>query len=231
MKTIGLIAGMSWQSSVEYYRIINETVRAGLGGLHSARCVMVSVDHAEIQALQRQGRWADVADRMAAAAQSLAGAGAEFLVICTNTVHKVAEEVEARIPIPLLHIADAAAEQIQARGLKTVGLLGTKVTMEDDFYRARLAGKHGLEVVVPSAPEREIVHRVIFEELCLGQFRGASRQRYVEIMAGLAERGAEGIILGCTEIGLLVGPEDSPLPLFDTTRIHAVAAAEYALSP
>ena len=230
MKTIGLIGGMSWESSIEYYRITNETVRAKLGGLHSAKCIMYSVDFAEIEALQHQARWEEATELMIAAAQSVEKGGADFVVICTNTMHKLADEVQRHIQIPILHIADATAEKIQAQGLKTVGLLGTKFTMEEDFYKGRLTQKYGLEVMIPIAEERELVHRVIFDELCLGKVKQSSKAQYVSIMERLANDGAEGIILGCTEIGLLVQQEDSPVPLFDTTTIHALAAVERALA-
>lgn len=230
MKTIGLIGGMSWESSIEYYRITNETVRAKLGGLHSAKCIMYSVDFAEIEALQHQARWEEATELMIAAAQSVEKGGADFVVICTNTMHKLADEVQQHIQIPILHIADATAEKIQAQGLKTVGLLGTKFTMEEDFYKGRLTQKYGLEVMIPIAEERELVHRVVFDELCLGKVKQSSKAQYVSIMERLANDGAEGIILGCTEIGLLVQQEDSPVPLFDTTTIHAVAAVERALA-
>jgi aspartate racemase len=230
MKTIGLIGGMSWESSIEYYRITNETVRAKLGGLHSAKSIMYSVDFAEIEALQHQARWEEATELMIAAAQSVEKGGADFVVICTNTMHKLADEVQRHIQIPILHIADATAEKIQAQGLKTVGLLGTKFTMEEDFYKGRLTQKYGLEVMIPIAEERELVHRVIFDELCLGKVKQSSKAQYVSIMERLANDGAEGIILGCTEIGLLVQQEDSPVPLFDTTIIHALAAVERALA-
>jgi len=229
MKTIGLIGGMSWESSIEYYRIVNEDVKAKLGGLHSARCVMYSVDFAEIEPLQHEGKWAEAADRMIAAAKHVERGGADFLVICTNTMHKTADEVQKHIRIPILHIADATAQEIRARGLSTVGLLGTNFTMEQDFYRGRLADKHGLEVLIPSEEDRQIVHRVIYDELCVGEIRRASKEDYVRIMEGLVQRGAEGIIFGCTEIGLLVSGDDSRVPTFDTTRIHATAAVDYAL--
>lgn len=229
MKTIGLIGGMSWESSIEYYRIINETVRAKLGGLHSAKSIMYSVDFAEIEALQHQGKWDEATAMMIAAAKSVEDGGADFVIICTNTMHMMADDVQKHIHIPLLHIADATAERIKAQGLRKVGLLGTKFTMEEDFYRGRLIKKHGLEVLIPTEEEREIVHRVIFDELCVGEIRGSSREQYVGIMDHLVRDGAEGIILGCTEISLLVGDEDSQVPLFDTTQIHAVAAVEYAL--
>jgi len=230
MKTIGLIGGMSWESSIEYYRIINETVKAKLGGLHSAQSLMYSVDFAQIEALQHQGRWDEATEMMIDAARRLERGGADFVVICTNTMHRVADQVQAQIQIPLLHIADATAASIRSQGLKRIGLLGTRFTMEEEFYKGRLVDKHGLDVIIPDDEEREIVHRVIFDELVLGQIKPASREQYVRIIAHLAGEGAEGIILGCTEIGLLVGDQDSPVPLFDTTRIHAVAAVEYALA-
>ncbi len=229
MKTVGLIGGMSWESSIEYYRIINETVRDRLGGLHSAKSIMYSVDFAEIEALQHQGRWDEATEMMIAAAQNVENGGADFVIICTNTMHKMADEVQKHIRVPLLHIADATAEQIKARGLTKVGLLGTRFTIEEDFYKGRLVEKHGLEVLIPTEEEREIVHRVIFDELCMGEIKQSSREQYVSIMDHLVRRGAEGIILGCTEISLLVGDEDSQVALFDTTRIHALAAVEYAL--
>jgi aspartate racemase len=229
MKTIGLIGGMSWESSLEYYRIVNEEVKRRLGGFHSAQCLMYSVDFAEVELLQHEGRWDDATRMMVDAAQRLERGGADFVVLCTNTMHKCADEMQRAIGIPLLHIADATAEQIKARGMRTIGLLGTRFTMEQDFYKGRLIGRHGLQVLIPSAEEREVVHRVIYDELVLGQIRAASRAQYVEIMARLVEQGAEGIILGCTEIGLLVRGEDSRVPLFDTTRLHALAAVDYAL--
>ena len=229
MKTIGMIGGMSWESSIEYYRIVNEAVKERLGDLHSAKSVMVSVDFAEIEKLQREGRWEQATRAMVAAARSVEAGGADFLIICTNTMHKMAEEVQQSIGIPLLHIADATAEVINARGLQRVGLLGTRFTMEEDFYRGRLVEKFHLGVLVPEAADREIVHRVIYDELVLGKIQPASKVEYLRIIAGLAEAGAEGIILGCTEIGLLISQADSRLPLFDTTRIHALAAVEFAL--
>ena len=229
MKTIGLIGGMSWESSIEYYRIINETVRAKLGGLHSAKSIMYSVDFAEIEVLQHQGKWDEAAELMIAAAKNVENGGADFVIICTNTMHKMADEVQKHIQIPLLHIADATAKTIKARGFRRVGLLGTKFSMEEDFYRGRLAEKHRLEVLIPTTEEREIVHRVIYDELCVGKIDRASKEQYISIMDRLVKNGAEGIILGCTEISLLVRDEDSHVPLFDTTNIHAVAAVEYAL--
>ncbi len=229
MKTIGMIGGMSWESSIEYYRIINEAVKERLGDLHSAKSVMVSVDFAEIEMLQREGKWGQATRAMVAAARSVEAGGADFLIICTNTMHKMAEEVQQGIGIPLLHIADATAEVINAQGLQRVGLLGTRFTMEEDFYRGRLLEKFHLGVLIPEVADREIVHRIIYNELVLGKIQPASKVEYLRIIAGLAKAGAEGIILGCTEIGLLISQTDSRLPLFDTTRIHAQAAVEYAL--
>jgi aspartate racemase len=229
MKTIGMIGGMSWESSIEYYRIINEAVKERLGDLHSAKSLMVSVDFAEIEVLQREGHWEAATRAMIDAARSVEAGGADFLIICTNTMHKMADEVQRNIHIPLLHIADATAEDIKARGLRRVGLLGTRFTMEEDFYRGRLVQKHALDVLVPDTADREIVHRVIYNKLVLGKIEPASKAEYLRIISGLAEAGAEGIILGCTEIGLLVSQADSRLPLFDTTRIHALAAVQYAL--
>jgi len=229
VKTIGLLGGMSWESSAEYYRTINEAVRDRLGGLHSARCLMYSVDFAEIEALQREGRWREATEEMVRAARHVQDGGADFLVICTNTMHKMAEDVEREIGIPLLHIADATAERVKADGLRKVGLLGTRFTMEEDFYRGRLVQEHGLDVIIPGGRERETVDRVIYYELCLGQIEPSSRKRYVEIIDNLIAAGAQGIILGCTEIGLLVRQEDIGVPCFDTARIHAEAAVEYAL--
>lgn len=231
MKTIGLVGGMSWESSIEYYRIINQAVKQRLGGLHSARCVMVSVDFAEIEPLQHEGKWDEAAQSMIEAARRVQKAGADFLVLCTNTMHKTADEIEKHVEIPLLHIADATARQIKAEGLHKVGLLGTRFTMEDDFYKGRLTDKHSLAVLVPAEEQRETVHRVIYEELCLGQIRQPSKRQYVGIMEDLIDRGSEGIILGCTEIGLLVGTQDTRVPVFDTTRIHALTAVSYALEP
>ncbi len=230
MKTIGLIGGMSWESSIEYYRIINEVVRDQLGGVHSAKSLMYSVDFAEIELLQHQNRWEEATRMMVDAAQRVERGGADFVVICTNTMHKMAADMQKSMGIPLLHIADATADRVRSAGLRTVGLLGTKFTMEQDFYRGRLVEKHGLNVLVPDETEREVVHRVIYDELVVGKILPESREKFARIIAELAARGAEGIILGCTEIGLLVKPEDSPVPLFDTTQIHAEAAVEFALS-
>jgi aspartate racemase len=230
VKTIGLIGGMSWESSSEYYRIINETTKTQLGGLHSAKSILYSVDFAEIEALQHQGRWPEAADLMVAAGQSLERAGADFVVLCTNTMHRLADEIQANIGIPLLHIGDATAQKIKAAGLGKIGLLGTRFTMEHDFYKGRLVDKHGLQIFTPDSPDREMIHRVIYEELCLGIVKPESRAQYIYVMDKLVQAGAEGIILGCTEIELLVRDEDSCVPLFPTTKIHAIAAVEYALA-
>ncbi len=229
MKTIGLIGGMSWESTLPYYRLINETIKERLGGLHSAKLVLVSVDFAEIEALQTSGNWQEAGRQMATAAKSLAAAGADFVVLCTNTMHKVANAIEAAVPIPLLHIADPTAHALKTAGLQRVGLLGTRFTMAQDFYRARLSQHHGLEVLVPSADERDVVHRIIYEELCLGRVLPSSRQAYADVMASLVAKGAQGIVLGCTEISMLVSVSDCSVPLFDTTALHARAAALCAL--
>lgn len=229
MKTIGLIGGMSWESTLEYYRIINETVRDRLGGLHSAECLLYSVDFAEIEALQHEGRWEESGKILARAARNIERGGADCIVLCTNTMHKLAGVITASTSIPLLHIADATAERICAQRLSTVGLLGTRFTMEEAFYKNRLEEKFGLRVLIPGAEEREVIHRVIYDELCLGNVKEASRGFYQKSIANLVQRGAQAIILGCTEIGLLVKEKDSPAPLFDTTRIHAEAAVDWAL--
>jgi aspartate racemase len=229
LKTIGLLGGMSWESSAEYYRLVNEQVKAQLGGLHSARCVLYSVDFAEIEQLQQRGQWDTAADLLAQAAHQLEQAGADMLVLCTNTMHRVAPAIQERIAIPLLHIADPTAQAIARAGMRTVGLLGTRFTMQQDFYKGRLVDNYNLSVLIPDAPDRAIIHRVIYEELCLGQILAASRAAYQAVIAHLVDAGAEGIILGCTEIGLLIGQPDSPVPLFDTTRLHAIAAVDYAL--
>jgi aspartate racemase len=230
MKTIGLIGGMSWESSIEYYRIINEEVRDRLGKLHSAQSLMYSLDFAEVEKLQREGRWKEATESMVDAARRLEKGGADFLVICTNTMHKMADEVQSCIAIPLLHVVDATAESVKGRGVETVGLLGTRFTMEEDFYRGRLARKHGLDVQVPEAFDRERVHRVIYDELVAGELRQESKAALLQIIDGLIARGAKGIILGCTEIPLLIKDGDCSVPIFDTTRIHARAAAEMALA-
>lgn len=229
-KVIGLIGGMSWESSAEYYRIVNERVRERLGGLRSARCLMWSFDFGEIEALQHAGRWDDAATEMIDAARRLERGGADFVVICTNTMHRMADQVQAAIGLPLLHIADPTAERIKSAGLRKIGLLGTAFTMEQAFYKGRLASRHGLDVLVPDDADRSVVHRVIYEELVQGRVEPRSRKAYSEIIARLVDRGAEAVILGCTEIMLLVRPEDSPVPLYDTTTIHAEAAVALALS-
>jgi aspartate racemase len=229
-RIIGLIGGMSWESSAEYYRIVNERVRDRLGGLRSARCLMWSFDFAEIEALQHAERWDDATALMIEAAKRLERGGADFVVICTNTMHRMADAVQAAITLPLLHIADPTAERIKAAGLQRVGLLGTAFTMEQDFYKGRLVDRHGLEVLVPGEEDSALVHRVIYNELVQGRVEPTSRRAYREVIARLVERGVEAVILGCTEIMLLVSPEDSTVPLYDTTAIHAEAAVELALS-
>jgi aspartate racemase len=230
VKTIGLIGGMSWESSIEYYRIINETAKTKLGGLHSAKSIMYSVDFAEIEPLQNQDRWEEAAQLMVAAGQSLERAGADFVVLCTNTMHKLSDEIQRNIGIPLLHIADATAQKIKATSLRKIGLLGTRFTMEQDFYKGRLISNYDLDVITPDSRERETIHRVIYDELCQGVAKQESRAQYLTIMEKLVQAGAEGIILGCTEIELLVHEGDSPVPLFATAKIHAIAAVEYALA-
>jgi aspartate racemase len=229
MKTIGLIGGMSWESSIEYYRIINETIRDKLGGLHSAKSVMVSVDFAEIEVLQHEGRWDEATQALIQAAQQVERGGADLVLICTNTMHRMANEIQDNISIPLLHIADATADRIRSIGLHTIGLLGTRYTMEMDFYRGRLSKQHGLQVLIPSKVQRELVHRIIYEELVQGKILPQSKKDYIAIISDLRAQGAQGIILGCTEIGLLIQQPDSALPLFDTTQIHAEAAVDFAL--
>ena len=229
MKTIGLIGGMSWESTVPYYRIVNEAVRDTLGGLHSAKIVLYSVDFDEIEQLQRTGDWDEAGAVLASAAVALEGAGAELLVLCTNTMHKVAPAIESAVGIPLLHIADPTAAAIKAAGLTRVGLLGTRFTMEQEFYRDRLSALHGIDVLIPGEGDRAVVHNAIYDELCLGIVNDASRAEYRAIIGRLVVAGAQAIILGCTEIGLLVGPSDSAVPLFDTTDLHARAAARWAM--
>ncbi|MFG2501335.1 aspartate/glutamate racemase family protein [Streptomyces sp. NPDC048441] len=228
MKTIGLIGGMSWESSAEYYRLLNELVRERLGGLHSARCVLYSVDFAEIEELQVAGEWEQAGEVLARAAKGVEAAGADLVLICTNTMHKVADQVQGALSVPLLHLADATADAVLAAGVRRVGLLGTAFTMEQDFYRERLTAR-GLEVLVPDAEGRALVHRVIYEELCLGVVREESRADYLGVIAGLVTDGAEGVILGCTEIELLISQEHSEVPVFPTTRLHAEAAVRAAL--
>jgi aspartate racemase len=228
MKTIGLIGGMSWESSSEYYRILNEEVKQRLGGLHSAKCILYSVDFEEIENCQRNGDWGKATEILTDAARGLELAGADFLVICTNTMHKVANEIQSGIQIPLLHIADVTAQQVLQCGIKTIGLLGTRYTMEQDFYKSRLEAQ-GIKILVPKETDRVVVNKVIYNELCQGKITDESRARYKRIIADLIEQGANGIILGCTEIGLLVKAEDSTVPLFDTTLLHAKGAVDLAL--
>jgi aspartate racemase len=230
MKTIGLLGGMSWESTVPYYQVINRAVAQELGGLHSARVLLYSVDFAEMERLQREGRWAEAGALLADAAQALERAGAEFLVLCTNTMHRVAADIESRVGIPLLHIADPTAEAIRAAGLSTVGLLGTSFTMEQDFYRGRLESRFDLTVRVPEAPSRKLVHEVIYSELCRGIIAESSRDRFRRVVSELVAMGAQAVILGCTEIGLLLRPADVAVPLFDTAELHARAAAAFALA-
>lgn len=229
MKTIGLLGGMSWESTLDYYRAINEGVKAALGGLHSAQIAMYSVDFAPIEACQHAGDWAQTATLLSAAARQVEAAGADFLVICTNTMHKVAPQIAQAITIPILHIADATAEALVADGVKRVGLLGTAFTMEQDFYKGRLQAHYGLAVLVPNAADRQLVHGVIYNELCLGAIEDASKEAYLRIIDTLAAQGAEAVILGCTEIGMLVKQRDTAVPLYDTTAIHAAKAVAYAL--
>jgi aspartate racemase len=231
MKTAGLLGGMSWESTVPYYRIINRIVGERLGGLHSAKMVVYSVDFHEIELLQHAGRWVETGDILVEAARALRRAGADFLVLCTNTMHKVAPQIETAVDLPLLHIADATAARVKAAGVRRVGLLGTRFTMEEEFYRGRLESRHGLEVLVPAAEERAMVHRVIYDELCRGTVLENSRAAYRQVVSGLIRQGAEGVILGCTEIGLLLRPRDADVTLFDTAEIHAEEAALYALAP
>jgi len=230
MKTIGLIGGMSWESTVPYYRIVNETIKERLGRLHSAKVVLYSVDFFEVERLQHTGDWEAAGNLLAQAARAVESARADFVVLCTNTMHKVAPAVEAAVGIPLLHIADPTADSIKAAGHRTIGLLGTRFTMEQAFYKDRLRDRHGLQVLVPESQDRKVIHRVIYEELCLGKVLATSRSEFRRVIGELVARGAEAIILGCTEISLLVADDDSPVPLFDTTGIHARSAAELALS-
>ena len=229
MKTIGLIGGMSWESTLEYYRIINESIKERLGDLHSARIVMYSMEFAEIERLQRSGQWNELTDLMTDAAQRVERGGADFVLICTNTMHLMAEDVEKSINIPLLHIADATAVVIKEKGISRAGLLGTKFTMEREFYKGKLA-RHGLEVIIPPQGHRETVHRIIYDELCRGIIKESSKDSYRGIIEEMVIAGAEGVILGCTEIGLLVKDGDASVPIFDTTEIHAKAAVDYALA-
>ena len=229
MQTIGLLGGMSWESTVPYYQIINRIVGERLGGLHSARLILYSVDFDEIEQLQHAGCWTETGEILAEAAGKLEAAGAEFLVLCTNTMHKVTSQIEAAVSVPLMHIADATADRIVATGFRTIGLLGTRFTMEQEFYRGRLQEKYDLEVMIPPQIDRDEVHRIIYEELCRGKILESSRAQYRRIVSDLVARGARGVILGCTEIGLLLSPADAVVPLFDTATIHAEQAALYAL--
>ncbi len=229
MKTIGMLGGMSWESTASYYRALNEGIKQRLGGLHSARICMHSVDFAEIETLQHQGDWQATADILCDAARSIEAGGADFLMICTNTMHKVAPQIEAAVSIPLLHIADATAERLQEDGIMRVGLLGTRFTMEQEFYKGRLSERYGIEVVVPDTAQRELVHDVIYSELCLGRVEDASRRAYLAVIDELAQQGAQGVILGCTEIAMLVAQRDTSVRLYDTTAIHAQKAVAFAL--
>jgi len=229
VKTIGLIGGMSWESSAEYYRIINELIKKKLGGLHSAKILMYSFDFAEIEQLQYDNKWDEAINLMINAAKRLERANADFVLICTNTMHKMAEDVAASINIPLLHIVDATAEKAKSQGIKEIGLLGTKFTMEQDFYKDRLKKKHSINTLIPNESERELVHNIIYQELCLGKIKDSSKESIKKIIVHLGDSGAQGIILGCTELPLLIKKEDSPVPLFNTTVIHAEAAVDYAL--
>lgn len=230
MKTIGMLGGMSWESTTSYYRAINEGVKNALGGLHSAKICLVSVDFDEIEKLQTKGDWPATAVILSQAARSVEAGGADFLLICTNTMHKVAPEIERAISIPILHIADATAERLVADNIKSVGLLGTRFTMEQEFYKGRLTDKYGIDVLVPNADDRDIVHQIIFSELCLGKILSDSRDKYLHIIEALRNKGAEAVILGCTEIALLVQQKHTSVPLYDTTDIHAAQAVKLALS-
>ena len=229
MKTIGLVGGMSWESTLEYYRIINERMKEKLGGFHSAKIVLYSVDFQEVESWQHLGKWEELTGLMIDAAQRVERAGADLLVICTNTMHKMADEVQQSIRIPLLHIVDVTAAEIKSRSIRKVGLLGTRFTMEQDFYKQRLSRNHGPEVIIPDEKERELIHGILYNELCLGEIKDTSKGVFQKIIAGLVSRGAQGIVLGCTEIPLLVTQKDYDIPLFDTTTIHARAAVDKAL--
>jgi aspartate racemase len=230
MKVIGFIGGMSWESSAEYYRIVNQEVRARLGGVHSAKCLMWSMDFGEIERLQHDGDWSSLTAQMVAASQNLERGGADFIVVCTNTMHRMADDVAAVVSIPLLHIADPTAEKIKAAGLSKVGLLGTAFTMEQDFYKGRLVSNFGLDVLIPEDADRKTVHEIIYTELVAGEVNEISRERYRQVIRRLVERGAQAIILGCTEIMLLISQDDSPVPVFDTTKLHVLAAVDMALA-
>ncbi|AVH30691.1 aspartate racemase [Vibrio fluvialis] len=230
MKTIGMIGGMSWESTLSYYKAINEGIKAALGGLNSAQICLYSVNFEPIEKLQHEGKWDETAQLLVKAAKSVEAGGADFLLICTNTMHKVAPEIEAQISIPILHIADATAKQLQQDGIERVGLLGTRFTMEQEFYKGRLQQQFGIDVLIPDAEQRQQVHRVIYEELCLGTIRPESRAQYIEIVEDLHRRGAQAVILGCTEIALLIQQHDTDVPLYDTTKIHAEQAVQLALT-
>jgi amino-acid racemase len=229
MKTIGLLGGMSWESTVSYYQAINQGIKAKLGGLHSAKIVLHSVDFQPIETLQHHGKWSEMGSILADAAQGVERAGADCLLICTNTMHKVADQVAQTVDIPLIHIADATAQALLINNISKVGLLGTRFTMEQDFYKQRLIDKFGIDVVTPNADERNNVHHIIYNELCLGQINKDSKQQYLDIVDGLSKKGAQAVILGCTEIALLINQQDTHVPLFDTTQIHAQAAVDFAL--
>ncbi|MCK4431204.1 MAG: aspartate/glutamate racemase family protein [Candidatus Aminicenantes bacterium] len=229
MKTIGMIGGMSWESSLEYYRIMNQAVKEKLGGFHSAPCILYSVDFDDVEKLQHQGDWESLTRLMIEAAQRVKKAGADFLVICTNTMHKMADEVQGAIQIPLLHIADVAAGAVKANGQSRVGLLGTKFTMEQDFYKGRLQEIHGIDVLIPEDKERQVIHDILYNELCLGEIKELSKGKFQSIIQNLVKRGAQGVILGCTEIPLIVRQEDYEIPLYDTTALHSRAAVDFAL--
>ena len=230
MKTIGMIGGMSWESSLEYYRLVNQKVKERLGGFHSAKCLMYSVDFHEIEQFQALGEWQSATQLMIEAARKIEKGGADFLIICTNTMHKMADAVKENTRIPLLHIADPTADTVKSHGIIKIALLGTRFTMEQDFYKGKLIRDYGLEVILPADTEMDVIHNVIYQELCLGEINPASKTRYLEIVDNLIRKGAEGVILGCTEIGLLIKNGDSHVPFFDTTEIHAEAAVDYALS-
>lgn len=229
MKTIGLIGGMSWESTAEYYRLINEEIKERMGGLHSAKCLLYSVDFGEIELFMRTGQWKKIGGALINAARILENGGAAFILLCTNTMHKLYDQIQEEIEIQLLHIADATSEKVLQKNIKRVGLLGTRETMEQDFYKSRIENK-GIQVIVPDEKERELVHQIIFDELCLGKIKDRSRENYIKIIEGLISKGAEGIVLGCTEIPLLINSDDSRVPLFDTTYIHAMKAVEKAVN-
>jgi aspartate racemase len=229
MKTIGMIGGMSWESSLEYYRIMNQAVKEKLGGFHSAQCILYSVDFDDVEKLQHQGDWESLTRLMIEAAQRVKKAGSDFLVICTNTMHKMADEVQRAIQIPLLHIADVTAGAVKANGQSRVGLLGTKFTMEQDFYKGRLKEMHGIDVLIPDDKERQVIHDILYNELCLGEIKELSKEKFLSIIQNLVKRGAQGVILGCTEIPLIVRQEDYEIHLYDTTALHARAAVDFAL--